>query len=50
MKYDLIDPEDASATMLAIEMPRAAKWRRAQLAAMFAVLATAIVGYVSIVA
>jgi len=51
VKYELLDPEEAADTMLSMELPRAATCRRrAQLATMVAVLATAIVGYVSMIA
>ena len=54
VKYGLLDPAEAADTadtMVGMELPHAVMCRRrAQLAAMFAVLATAIVGYVSIIA
>ena len=51
VKYELLDPAEAADTMLGIELPRGASCRRrAQLAAMVAVLATAIAGYVTMIA
>jgi hypothetical protein len=51
VKYELVDPAEAADTMLGMELPPAVICRRwTQRAAMVAVLATAIAGYVSIIA